>query len=315
MKDYTKENALKIFATPIFSLKEAFISTHANPDYVISKDATFGEVNLATSKYIHNATNVAMDLLENESKKGYKIFYPYDDSRLGLYYLKSQASQIKGNVILLPGGGYAMESTYGEGFRMASELLPLGYNCFVVMYRTGPEAAFPNVLVDFRKAMDVIFDKDNNFNVDDNAILMGFSAGGHLASTVSRKDISLAYGLPRFKYLVLGYPVITFKEGTHGGTRETFLGKYKDNETFKEFFSNEDHVDKDYPTTFMMRSEKDPAVPDVNSALFSKALSDNNVPYMFKIYPGFGHGWDTGIGTPSYGWINEALNFFEKNPR
>ena len=95
------------------------------------------------------------------------------------------------------------------------------------MYRTNIEASFPNVIVDFRKAIDVIYDKKNNFELGEKIILMGFSAGGHLASLVCRKDIASTYGIPRFKYLVLGYPAISLENNTHIETGDYFLGNIK----------------------------------------------------------------------------------------
>ncbi len=312
MKDYFKENAYSLFSKPFCACKEAFINVHRIPNYVVPKDKTLEEVIMETTLWTHPYTNLSFDLLESEQKK-HQVYYPYEDSKLGLFYFS--VPNPKGSVLLVPGGAYGLVCTYPDGFAKAKDILALGYNCFIVMYRTNVEASFPNVIVDFRKAMDVIYDKKNNFELGEKLILMGFSAGGHLASLVCRKDIASTYGIPRFKYLVLGYPVISLENNTHIETRDYFLGKYKDDPYYRHYFSTSNFIDKDYPVTFLWRSEDDPSVPISNSDEFELALKEKQVPHMYKIYPGKVHGLDMNLNKSRYCWINPALDFFAKNPR
>jgi acetyl esterase/lipase len=115
---------------------------------------------------------------------------------------------------------------------------------------------------------------------------MGFSAGGHLASTLlthfdagSRPDFGILF-----------YPVVTMMEATHGGSRRNLLGENPAPELI-ERFSNERHVTPQTPPTMILFSDDDKVVPPVNGTAFYDALKASGIPAAMHIYPVGGHGW------------------------
>jgi acetyl esterase/lipase len=133
---------------------------------------------------------------------------------------------------------------------------------------------------------------------------MGFSAGGHLASTLGTHfdngDINSADSIEQYSsrpdFMVLVYPVISMsKPIMHTGSRNNLIGANADSSLAK-FYSNELQVTKETPPTFLIHATDDKSVPVENSLLFYQALKDNNVPAEMHIYPKGGHGFGLGIG-------------------
>jgi acetyl esterase/lipase len=222
----------------------------------------------------------------------------------------------KGFAVIIPGGAYQVVCAMGEGFPEARRLVQRGYSAFVVGYRTGKEAAYPAVMEDLVEAFHIIGESRNDFALGSGGyLLMGFSAGGHLAANYARYDLGYAhYGLPRPKTLILGYPVLSFVLPTDSLTRKTFLGgdgPWKENSL--RHFSVEENLTSDYPATFLWRAKNDPAVPTVAADIFASRLNDLQVPLDYEIYPGEGHGWGIGLGTPALGWFEKALAFHESH--
>ena len=138
----------------------------------------------------------------------------------------------------------------------------------------------------------------------DNLGIIGFSAGGHLASTAGTHFDS---GKPdavdpvetmssRPDFMILIYPVITFTDSfMHKGSRNALLGENPD-PALIEYYSNELQVTKDTPPTFIVHAGDDKSVPVENSLVFYQSLKDNGVPAEFHIYPEGGHGFSLAIG-------------------
>ena len=218
-------------------------------------------------------------------------------------------------VVICPGGGYGWLATDHEGKQVAEFFAKLGVHAFVLQNRIvqnnrpGPLLSAP--LLDVNRAMRVVRSKAKELGIDIKKVgLMGFSAGGHLASTggthfddgllKDRADDIDAIGC-RPDFLILAYPVITMEVGvTHGGTRSNLLGKDADPKLV-EYFSNEKHVTKDTPPTFIFHTDEDTAVLPENAIRFYSALKKAKVPAELHIYEKGPHGVGINPKTKSEG--------------
>ncbi len=210
-------------------------------------------------------------------------------------------------MLIFPGGGYGMCSDR-EAEPIANQYLALGMSCFVLRYSVGENASrrmpdFSQPLLDASLAMSIIRKNAEEWNVDSDKIaIIGFSAGGHLAGSLATMwndkaifdELKIPEGSNKPDAAILCYPVLTFGELTHGGTRDNLLGKYKDDENFIKKYSLENNVSSDTPPTFIMHTAEDGAVPVKNSLLFASALSEKKIPYELHIFPFGGHGMSTG---------------------
>lgn len=203
-------------------------------------------------------------------------------------------------VLVIPGGGYAGVAIGHEGFQIAGWLNAQGVPAFVLDYRVAPYH-YPAPIEDGERAMRLIRAHAAEYGIDPNRLgVWGFSAGGHLASTIGThcdkdtvpladKDAADAQSC-KPAFMILAYPVITMKlPGTHPGSRENLLGKHPSREMVRRF-SNELHVTPDTPQTFLFATENDPTVPVANSLDFFRALQENHVPAEMHIYDYANHG-------------------------
>lgn len=188
-------------------------------------------------------------------------------------------------VVVLPGGGYGGISMDFEAVHAARFLTDHGIAAFVVRYRHAPRFHHPLPLEDARRAIRLVRSRAAEFKIDPNRIgLMGFSAGGHLASTVithldggdpaATDPIAQVSARPDFAILV--YPVITFTEENfvHKGSRSNLTGE---NEKLWPELSSERHVSKDTPPVFLIHGGKDKGVPPENSMMFADACRKSGV--------------------------------------
>lgn len=200
--------------------------------------------------------------------------------------------------LVLPGGGYARLSDVKEGSEVAKWLNSLGITAFVLKYRVGPRYNQPNPLLDAARAMRTVRSRAKVWGVDPNRIaILGFSAGGHLASTLgtkfdagkpdSKDEVERVSSRPDL--MILLYPVITMGEFTHAGSKKNFLGENPSPELIR-LFSNELQVTKDTPPTFLMHTMTDAGVPVENSMMFASALRKAGVPFEFHLYEQGPHG-------------------------
>jgi acetyl esterase/lipase len=174
-----------------------------------------------------------------------------------------------------------------EGKQVAEFFNSFGVTAFVLKYRLGPRYRHPAPLDDARKAMHMIRTRAQEFGVDPKRIgVMGFSAGGHLASTLSthfqegeRPDFS-----------ILVYPVISFTTRyTHSGSMRNLLGDPPDPALVWDL-SNELKITADTPPTFLFHTNGDTGVPPENSVLYYLGLRRAGVPAEMHIYQEGRHG-------------------------
>jgi acetyl esterase/lipase len=215
-------------------------------------------------------------------------------------YLPNKRSITGQAVIICPGGGYSILAYDWEGTDVAKLLNAHGIAAIVLKYRlpdslssTAPDQV---PLMDAKQAMRIVREKAASWNINPNKIgIMGFSAGGHLASTLSTHFEEETK--PNFSILI--YPVISMdKSIAHMGSRNNLIGKQPSEEMAK-LYSNELQVTANTPPTFLIHATDDQSVPVENSLLYYQALKKNKVPTEMHIYPAGGHGFGLANGNRS----------------
>lgn len=226
-------------------------------------------------------------------------------------------------IIVCPGGGYVNNAAGHEGYEVAKALNEWGVTAFVLKYRIPNDSTMVNKevgpLQDAQRAFQVVRLRAKDWNIDPNRVgIMGFSAGGHLASTagthftkavIDNKDnISL-----RPDFMVLLYPVISFSDSiAHIGSRNQLIGKTPPVEKINEY-SNELRVTPQTPPAFIVHAGDDNGVKVQNSINFYLALHKNNIPAEMHIYPKGGHGFGMDNTTTNDKWMDRLKNWLEIN--
>ncbi|HJV78952.1 MAG TPA: alpha/beta hydrolase [Paludibacter sp.] len=214
-------------------------------------------------------------------------------------------------VVICPGGGYVGVSQIKEGSEIAKWFNNLGVTAFVLYYRM-PNGHTEIPLKDAQTALKIIREGAKKWGVDKNKIgIMGFSAGGHLASTAGTH---FQTKLQRPDFMILAYPVVTMKkELTHMGSRENLLSKNPSDELVLQY-SNELQVTKNTPPTFIVHALDDKAVPVENSKQLLKALHDKQVPAELHTFDIGGHGFGMRKhGIPADNWPDLLKAWLKSN--
>jgi len=205
---------------------------------------------------------------------------------------------IRTGVLVCPGGGYQNLAMDHEGDQVAKWLNGYGVAAFVLQYRLGPKYHHPVEMNDAERAMRMIRAHASEYGIDGNRLgIWGFSAGGHLAATVSThsdmgilgsKDPIERYP-SRPSFAILAYPVISFGEFAHTGSRRNLLGDNPDPKLIEDL-SNEKQVTQQTPPTFLFHTADDEAVPVQNSLLYFEALRRAGVPAELHVFEHGHHG-------------------------
>lgn len=224
-------------------------------------------------------------------------------------------------VIICPGGGYWVTSIVKEGFAVAREFNEIGVTAFVLKYRIPNDSSMANKTIgplqDAQRAIQFVRShaKDWNINIDKIGI-MGFSAGGHLASTAAT-HFAQSYiengngGNLRPDFAIFIYPVISFQDSiAHLGSREQLIGKNPAKKLI-DLYSNELQVTPRTPPTFLVHATDDDVVPVLNSVKFYEALAKNNVAAEMHIYNGGGHGFGLNNSTTNGKWMTLCKQWME----
>lgn len=212
-----------------------------------------------------------------------------DISNPRMYYYPAEKANNTGTAVLIcPGGGYVGVAAIKEGSEIAAWFNKLGVSAFVLYYRM-PNGHTEVPLKDAQTALGIIKDRAGEWNINKNRVgIMGFSAGGHLASTVGTH---FKNEKERPAFMILGYPVVTMnKKLTHEGSRTNLLGATP-TDAQVELYSNELQVTKKTPPTFIVHAIDDKAVPIANSEQLLKALQDHKVPAELHKFDVGGHGF------------------------
>jgi len=213
-------------------------------------------------------------------------------------------------VVVCPGGGYGGLAIDYEGYEVAEWLNSNGLSAFVLEYRVAPNR-HPAPLDDAQAAMRLIRRRAKEWGIDGNKLgILGFSAGGHLASTVST-HFDDPETRPDFTILI--YPVISFLPPFgHAGSGNNLLGNNADPELVRSF-SNHERVTKDTPPAFLVASAGDTVVPAENSIVYYQALVKAGVPAELHIYEQGQHGYGMGKGDPVLStWTGLCVQWLQK---
>lgn len=220
-------------------------------------------------------------------------------------------------VIIIPGGGYSVIVYSSEGTPNARELAKNGIAAFVLKYRLPSDATMADKTIgplqDAQQAIKVVRERAAEWSINPNKIgIMGFSAGGHLASTLATH-----YAKPviensnntslRPDFQVLVYPVITMQDNlTHKDSRKQLLGESPSKELV-DLYSNELQVDENTPKAFITHAADDVTVDVDNSINYFEALRRKKVPVEMHIYPKGGHG----LGGKKDAWMSNLLKWMQ----
>ncbi|WP_423146160.1 alpha/beta hydrolase [Rubrolithibacter danxiaensis] len=228
-------------------------------------------------------------------------------------YLPSKEKATGAGVIICPGGGYWVEAAGHEGADVARKFNESGIAAFVLKYRIPSDETMINreigALQDAQRAIQLVRENSVKWGVNKNRIgIMGFSAGGHLASTAGTHFNKEYIANPKHTslrpdFMILVYPVISFTDSIgHSGSAEQLLGKNPSPEKIKEY-SNELQVTPKTPPTFLVHAKDDP-LSVKNSLVFEKALKENQVPVELYLYEKGGHGYGMNNKTSSVKWMD-----------
>ncbi len=224
------------------------------------------------------------------------------------------------SVIICPGGGYGRLAIDHEGVEVAKAFNEQGITAFVLKYRlpndtimvdktTGP-------LQDAQQAIRTVRKQAIAWGLNPNKIgIMGFSAGGHLASTAATHFNLIAdpamndSGSVRPDFAILIYPVVSFDDSiVHKGSKANLIGKSPSAELTK-LYSNELQVTKNTPPSFLVHAGDDGTVPVENSIRYYQACIKNKVPVEMHLYPKGGHGFGMHNKTTSDKWFDRLINW------
>ncbi len=229
----------------------------------------------------------------------------YDDKKNNFkpcirVYLPQKQQSTKA-VVICPGGGYGHLAMNHEGYDWGAFFNEQGIAAIVLKYRM-PNGNREVPMSDVYEAIRYTKEHALEWNIDPEQIgIMGFSAGGHLASTVATH----ASEELRPAFQILFYPVVSMESKYgHGGSRKQFLGE-KATEELKKEFSNEYQVDSLTPRAFIALSDDDKGVVPMNSIRYYSALKEKEIPAAMYIYPSGGHGWGM---KDSFKFRSEMLN-------
>ncbi len=223
-------------------------------------------------------------------------------------------------VLVCPGGGYAKLCATYEGRGIAKWLNKHGYTAAVLYYHVKPDT-YARPLQDAKRAMRYLRFNSGKYGIAFDQIgVMGFSAGGHLATTLATHfdygDLQASDPLEKIScrpdFQIAIYPVITMGDRTHRGSLRNLLGKNPDPEKIKEF-SNELQVSADTPPAFVCHSTQDTVVPVSNSRMYVEALKKNHIPCSYFELTSGNHGLGCGKGSEWQMWQEKCLQWLKSN--
>ncbi|WP_297796710.1 alpha/beta hydrolase [uncultured Eudoraea sp.] len=226
-------------------------------------------------------------------------------------YLPSEANSNGKAMLIFPGGGYQILAYDWEGSDIAKFLNSKGIAGIVVKYRLPVSGSLENnqyvPLQDAQRAIRLVRYMAKTWNIHNEKIgVIGFSAGGHLASTLGTHFDDEVYKYvdgadllsARPDFMALVYPVISFTAlSAHSGSKNALLGDKPKDESML-YFSNELQVSENTPPTILFHASDDSVVPPENSLLFYKALNQKKVSAELHIYPKGGHGFSLATKNP-----------------
>jgi acetyl esterase/lipase len=299
-----------LFALSLFTLS---ITASAQVMDLYGSEASIpnftGCANKETYKPAENAN--AIGIVSKVSRPTLEVFLP------------KTANAARSAVVICPGGGYGMLAVDHEGKDVAKAFNEMGVAAFVLKYRIPDSACMTSKetvpLMDAQQAMRIVRENAIKWNIDANKIgVMGFSAGGHLASTLGTHYADKLLQNPgnislRPDFMILIYPVISFRDSvTHKGSKASLIGR-NPSESLVNKFSNEEQVDANTPPSFLVHTLDDKTVPFANSVRFVEALQRNRVPAELHLYQAGDHGFGMNNKTTKDQWMERLKNWLLAN--
>ncbi|MDE3237259.1 MAG: alpha/beta hydrolase [Bacteroidota bacterium] len=236
-------------------------------------------------------------------------------------YLPEKSDSAHTAVIICPGGGYARLAIGHEGYDVAKAFNKLGITAFVLKYRIPNDQCMTHKevvpLQDAERAIQLVRSRAKEWGIEKVGI-MGFSAGGHLASTLGTHFNQIEIDNPehitlRPDFMILGYPVVSFDTSiAHMGSRINLIGKNPPEELVK-LYSNELQVTPETPITFIVHASDDQTVPVENSIRFYQALVKNKVKAEIHFYQAGGHGFGLHNKTTTDQWFDRLTHWMMMN--
>lgn len=222
-------------------------------------------------------------------------------------------------IIVIAGGGYGVIVYNGEGLGTAKSLVEKGISAFVLKYRLPSDEIMSDKkigpLQDVQQSIKYLRENAEKYGIDRNKIgVMGFSAGGHLASTAATHFEKSYIENPqntnlRPDFQILVYPVITMQDAlTHGGSRDALIGKTPSQED-KDLMSNELQVKANTPITWLTHAADDKVVDVDNSIQYFEKLRKNKVEVEMHVFPKGDHGFIF----RQKGWIDPLFDWMKRN--
>lgn len=247
---------------------------------------------------------------------------PEDKPRL-IIYLPVSDKAVGTGVVVCPGGGYGALAMDHEGHQIAQWFNSFGVAAFILDYRHRNKGYMhPAPMLDVQRAIRLVRARAAEFGIKPDRVgVMGFSAGGHLASTAATHFDAGQPDAPdpidrvscRPDFAILCYPVIMFDEAfTHRGSQRNLLGENPDPELVRSL-SNEKQVTAETPPTFLFHTNEDTGVPPENSVAFYMALRKAGVPAELHIFEKGRHGLGLAAGIPGTELWPQALQAWMKN--
>jgi len=234
-------------------------------------------------------------------------------------YLPEKGKETGAAVVICPGGGYSVVVYQGEGVSNAKELAKNGIAAFVLKYRLPNDMIMEDKTIgplqDAQQAIKLVRENAVKWNIDPAKIgIMGFSAGGHLASSAATHFEKALIDNPkgtslRPDFQVVVYPVITMQQAlTHRDSRKQLLGE-QPSQQLVDLFSNELQVKDNTPLAYITHAADDNVVDVDNSINYFEALRRHKVPVEMHVYPKGGHGFIFG----RKGWMTPLLEWMKQS--
>jgi acetyl esterase/lipase len=227
------------------------------------------------------------------------------------------------SVIICPGGGYQFLAINKEGYKTAERFNSLGITAFVLKYRLPSDEIMKNKTIgplqDAQESVRFIRRNAEKWSLNPDKIgVLGYSAGGHLAASLSTKHNEIVYqnsdsisAKPNFSILI--YPVISMNEAiTHKGSRNKLLGNPASDELIEQF-STEKRISAETPPTFLAHAIDDKSVPVENSLQYLLGLRKYNIISEMHLYQKGGHGFGLGKEGTSEFWTTHCEKWLQLN--
>lgn len=236
-------------------------------------------------------------------------------------FLPDSARHTGAAILIFPGGGYWINAYKHEGVDVAKAFNQRGVAAFVVKYRIPDSATMPNPAIgpiqDAQRALQWVRQRADSLRLDINKIgVLGFSAGGHLASTAGTHfstpyiDNPQRIGL-RPDFMVLVYPVVSFSAPyAHSGSSTKLLGS-QPTQSMLHAFSAEKNVNERTPPTFLVHTTEDKSVSPLHSIRLYEALLAQNVPAELHMYQFGKHGFGLQLPNTKESWLERCIHWME----